>query len=265
MITVLNPQKFYSDFKCEDDCKQYLFEWKWKDGYLCKRCGFDKAWKGRTEFHRRCQRCGYDESVTANTAFHKIKIPLLKAFGMIFQIAVPKKGKSSNDLGKEIEVNAKTALAFRKKAHSVIATHIYENKGCVASSDLIVDSITITKREEALNGFQRIALRLRKSRNRVPRSKDFLAAECFLPKEQEIDYSQLIGGRFKEEGARMLLWNFKVWLTGVHHHCSFKGLKGYLAEFFFRHNYRSEVDTIWHRLVALFMRQKVNKSSVYAT
>ena len=54
-----------------------------------------KSHKGKTRFHLRCQSCGYDESVTSHTVFHKPKIPLLKAFGMTFRLAVKKKGMST--------------------------------------------------------------------------------------------------------------------------------------------------------------------------
>ena len=44
-----------------------------------------KVTKARTGFIFVCQACRYDESVTANTVFYKLKIPLLKAFGMSFR------------------------------------------------------------------------------------------------------------------------------------------------------------------------------------
>ena len=59
-------------FKSEDDCRQYLFDLKWKDGYRCRNCNCQKSCKGETRFHLRCTQCGYDESVTAHTMFHKL-------------------------------------------------------------------------------------------------------------------------------------------------------------------------------------------------
>ena len=115
MFTGVSSKKFNDEFKCEDDCRQFLFDLKWQKGYTCSRCGHDQSWPGRMSFHLRCRKCDYDESVSANTIFHKIKIPLLKAFGMAFQIAVPKKGRSSVDLASDFSVDPKTACAFRRK------------------------------------------------------------------------------------------------------------------------------------------------------
>ncbi len=61
--------------------------------------------KGRKWFYRRCRACKYDESVTANTLFHKCKLSLLKAFEIGFRISVKKKGMSSNELGRELDVS----------------------------------------------------------------------------------------------------------------------------------------------------------------
>jgi hypothetical protein len=91
MFQGISAQQFNKYFQNEDDCKQYLFDLKWKKGYRCRRCGCTKYYKGRTRFHLRCRSCGYDESVTAQTIFHKLKIPLLKAFGMAFRLSVRKK------------------------------------------------------------------------------------------------------------------------------------------------------------------------------
>ena len=101
--------------KEKDDCKQYLFDLTWKNGYQCRRCGCTKSHKGKTRFHLRCQRCCYDESVTANTVFHKLKIPLLKAFGMSLRIAVKKKGMSTTELAREFSINQKSSWLFKRK------------------------------------------------------------------------------------------------------------------------------------------------------
>jgi hypothetical protein len=59
----------------------------------------------------RCKQCGYDESVTANTIFHGMKMPVLKAFHMIFRLTAKKKGMSTVELGTEVGVEL-DSLAF---------------------------------------------------------------------------------------------------------------------------------------------------------
>ncbi len=265
MFKGLNRQKFYKKFKSEEDCKQYLFAIKWKNGFICRRCSNPTSGKGKDAFHLRCTKCRYDESVTANTAFHKLKIPLLKAFGLAFEMAVSKKGKSSNSLGKEFEVNQKTAFAFRKRAHRVFRLNVNVERNVTVDSNLVIDGITITKREDSQNGFQRISLHINKFPSQNAPHLEGMRAECILPFLGEIDHSRLIGGKFKEEKGRMLLWNFKVWLTGTHHHCSLARLEGYLDEFLFRYIHRNRVENIWHEIIELFMTSNPNKTIILAT
>ncbi len=255
MFRGINRQTFCQTFRCEEDCMRFLFQIKWQDGYECQRCNNRKSRKGKTVYHQRCSKCGYDESVTANTVFHKIKIPLLTAFGLAFEMAVPKKGKSSNTLWKEFGVNPKTAYNFRNKTHKAIQAAVGDGVAETSEEILVIDGICITKREASVNGFQRVTVHMKKHTKKRSKEVQELHVKCLSPKPNEIDHSQLIAGKFKEENPRLLLWNFKVWLTGVHHHCSLARLDGYLSEFFFRYNYRNQLDEIWHRLMECFMRR----------
>jgi len=131
MFRAITIQEFQKFFASEDDCKQYLFDMKWKDGYQCRQCSASRSVKGRTAFHLRCGQCGYDESVTAHTMFHKIKIPLLKAFGMAFRIVVRKKEMSTIELANELAVNQKSSWLFKRKAQEAMKSsgkHLLDNK-----------------------------------------------------------------------------------------------------------------------------------------
>jgi len=79
-----------------------------------------KVIKGRTRFHLRCQICSYDESDAAHTMFHKLKIQLLKAFGMSFRLAVRKKGMSSTELAREYSTNQKSSWLFKRKTQEAM-------------------------------------------------------------------------------------------------------------------------------------------------
>ncbi|RYZ44593.1 MAG: hypothetical protein EOP49_26770 [Sphingobacteriales bacterium] len=106
----------------------------------------------------------------------------------------------------------------------------------------------ITHRGEDLNGFQRVDVYL----DEVPDEggkRTLINSNWVKPSEEERAESQLVKGQFKEFRTSILLWNFKSWLTGTHHHCSLSYLKGYLDEFFFKLNFRSERETIWSRLI----------------
>jgi hypothetical protein len=47
MFKGISVQQFNRCFKNEDDCKQYLFDLKWKKGYRRRKCDCTKNYKGR--------------------------------------------------------------------------------------------------------------------------------------------------------------------------------------------------------------------------
>jgi len=143
-ITISSYNKF---FKCEDDCRQYLFDLKWKDGYRCRNYNCQKSCKGKTRFHLRCTHCGYDQSVTAHTMFHKLKLPLLKAFGNNFRIAVRKKGMSTMELASEYGINQKSSWLFKRKAQETMkSSEKHLLCGHVKVDELMIGGVDIRER-----------------------------------------------------------------------------------------------------------------------
>lgn len=68
----------------EEDCRNFLVEYKWASGYSCNRCNH-RGYQERKDRSRTCNKCGYTESPTANTIFHKVKFGLVKAFFIAFE------------------------------------------------------------------------------------------------------------------------------------------------------------------------------------
>lgn len=249
MFKKVNFQDFYQHFSCDDDCRKFLSELKWKKGFVCRRCSNTTSWRGRSPFHQRCARCQYDESCTANTIFHKIRFPLIKAFGMVYQILTLKKGRSTVDLAKEFGVIQSTAWHFKCKIQKAMGEDVLDEIENMAIGDVFsLDSIIITHRGENLNGLQRIQIELR-DKNGGTAKPSLITSYSILPDPKGLDMSRLVRGKFKEVKTSILLWNLKVWLTGTHHHCSFSRLKGYLDEFFFKYNYRRQPTRMWEILM----------------
>ena len=80
MFSTLSAFEFQQKFSDQNSCLQYLAELKWKDGYVCNKCGCKSFTKGYHPFARRCSSCRYDESASAHTVFHNLKFSLQKAF-----------------------------------------------------------------------------------------------------------------------------------------------------------------------------------------
>ena len=69
---------FQKTFATEEACFEHLRAMRWPDGFICPRCGYDKAWYIRTRKIMDCKRCRAKTSITAGTIFHKKRTALLK-------------------------------------------------------------------------------------------------------------------------------------------------------------------------------------------
>jgi hypothetical protein len=94
----VNSITFNKRFKEDLDCCECLYLIKWENGFICRKCNYNKYYNGKKPFSRRCLRCKYDESPTANTMFNKLKFSVVIAFHIAFNISTKKKGMSSLEL-----------------------------------------------------------------------------------------------------------------------------------------------------------------------
>ncbi len=110
----LKQVEFESSFSEEENCLELLASEKWKNGYVCRKCGNTNYCAGKTPFSRRCTRCKSDESATAHTIFHRCKIPLNEAFRIAY-IVCGQPDISSYDLSKTLDKRQMTCWKFKKK------------------------------------------------------------------------------------------------------------------------------------------------------
>ena len=107
--------EFQSKFSTEESCYEYLVELKWGDRpFECLRCKHTNACKGNGLYTKKCTRCSYQESVTAHTLFHKCKFSMVKAFWIIYYVSTTKRGVSSLELSRKLDLRAKTWWLFSR-------------------------------------------------------------------------------------------------------------------------------------------------------
>lgn len=114
-----NLLEFCERFKSDQDCKEYLAHWKWKDEFRCVKCGHGAA-QIRADFSRTCNKCSHTESATANTLFHKVKFGVRKAFFMCFEMSTSTKSLSASYMGTRYGVTEKTARFFMHKVREAM-------------------------------------------------------------------------------------------------------------------------------------------------
>jgi len=258
MFTCISFPQFFRKFQTDDDCKAYLFYLKWHKGFNCSRCNHQKYWKGRLPFHVRCCACGFDESVCSRTIFSRIKFPLVTAFQMAFKISTCKSGISSLELSREFGINSKTAWLFKRKVQESMGMLLSRNAGR-CEERLWIDGLSINRGDINLNGIQKVSVRISNFQ------LDNFPAVIYRFEEDYKDEKiscNLSHGKFIDQGADLRLWNFKVWLMGVHHHCSAKYLQGYLYEFFFRSIFHKNPGEAFYWLISGFLGGKSHSIEV---
>lgn len=115
--------EFQSRFSSPEKCMEYLADIKWSKGYQCAKCRHTHYCKGIKTYDRQCTRCHYLESPTSGTIFHKVKFCLLKAFWIVYYLSTSKKGMSSTELSRKLQLRQKTCWLFRMKVLQAMASH----------------------------------------------------------------------------------------------------------------------------------------------
>ncbi len=284
MFQGINSIEFNRRFKNNEDCYLYLIEKKWGNGYQCSRCGCEECYKGRTYYHRRCKVCRYGESVTANTLFHGMKMPMLKAFHMIFRLTAKKKGMSTTELGAEVGVQQKTAWLFKRKVQVVMkqnAKHklsgkvdadetllggytkknrgrsLEDKQAVLITAEQLVDGRTGNIRMEHIENFQadtlKFALKAMVKNDAVIRTDKHRSYQK-LKKEMNVKPVKSRMGKGLEELHKQIM-QFKNWLRGIHHKCSAQHLHAYLDEYVYRFNKRNARKWIFNDVIEKLMHQ----------
>ena len=116
-----NLLEFAERFKTDLDCKEYLGQIKWKDGYCCRKCG-NRSHQIRKDFSRTCNKCSDTEGPTANTIFHRVRFGVRTAFFICFEMATTTKSLSATQMGVRYGITEKTARLSMLKVREAMAS-----------------------------------------------------------------------------------------------------------------------------------------------
>jgi hypothetical protein len=109
-------QELLAWFPDEAACLTYLERVRWRDGFLCPRCGADGEWWRVRRGLRKCAMCRRECSVTAGTIFHKSRLPLQSWFAAIWYVVNQKNGVSALGLQRVLGFGSyQTAWAWLHK------------------------------------------------------------------------------------------------------------------------------------------------------
>jgi hypothetical protein len=145
--------EFQEQFKEDKDCLSYLAAQKWREGYVCGQCGHSHYF----ELKKGYRTVGSVPSVatrnhpTAGTLFHKVKFSLLKAFYIVYYVSGNKKGISSTELNRKLDLLQKTCWLFKQKV--IVAMRSSGNY--LLQKSVEVDETTIVGQEDGTRGVKK--------------------------------------------------------------------------------------------------------------
>jgi hypothetical protein len=120
MLTELSFEEFSIKYPDQESCYKFLSELKWQKGYTCTKCGNDHYSVDDVKYSRRCTKCRYVESALYNTIFENNKIPLNKAFYLVYLMYFNKGTISSPKLSEKLEIRQSTCWAYSNRVKKVM-------------------------------------------------------------------------------------------------------------------------------------------------
>src|SRR5437764_4888427 len=93
---------FLARFGTDEQCREYLFEARWPDGFRCAACGHDDAYSLRTKIVHECVACRKQHSLLAGTIFEQTKTGLAKWFLAIYLVTSSKGGIAATELQRQL-------------------------------------------------------------------------------------------------------------------------------------------------------------------
>lgn len=114
--------EFEARFSTEEDCRNYLYQLRWPNGFCCPRCGYEKAWPVSGDWFQ-CVGCDYKVSVISGTIFHGTHKSLTLWFRAIWWLTGQKNGASALGFQRILGLGSyQTAWAWLHKLRRAMVT-----------------------------------------------------------------------------------------------------------------------------------------------
>jgi hypothetical protein len=120
MSAEVDFEEFSKIYPDREACFKFLSDLKWEKEYACRKCSNTHYGHGHLPYSRRCSKCGYEESVIAYTILQNTRIPINKAFYMIFLMYSTKGKISSHKLSEILSIRQSTCWAYSSRIKKVM-------------------------------------------------------------------------------------------------------------------------------------------------
>ena len=271
--SLLDVVKYFPD---ETTCRNFLAKARWGNKPVCVKCGsFRKIYSLREGKVFRCADCGKEFTVRVGTIFEDSALPLQKWFMAIYLLTAHKKGISSMQLSRDIEVTQKTAWFMLHRIRWAVKTKSLEKplKGVFEIDETYIGGKTTGKgtgytghKTPVFGMLQRNGV-VRAEKVEKPSGKTLKPIILKTIHSDSVIMSDTYGGykglkhaykghhtvnHIRKEYVRGRVhtntiegfWSLlKRGVIGIYHHVSPKHLDRYVDEFEFRYNSRHISDT----------------------
>ncbi|MFL9483813.1 IS1595 family transposase [Chitinophagaceae bacterium LWZ2-11] len=281
---------FHSMLKALPDdqaCREYLEEMRWKGIPTCTSCGsinkdhYKLKVKGEFKGMYKCKDCKQRFTVTLKTMFEGSHIPLRKWFIGMYVFSAHKKGISSHQLGRDLEMTQTSAWFMLNR----IRNTYYKDQNIPIDGAFSVDESYIggksknkhlskrigntqgrsLKDKVPVFGIKQVGGDVRtvvvpdtKAKTLKPIIKAMIKQDSIVITDEWVSYNGLsknykhvvvnhqgneyVRGGFDTNGIENFWGVLKRGLYGIYHHVSKDHLHRYLTEFEFRYNSRQLKD-----------------------
>jgi transposase-like protein len=112
----MNMIDFMEKFDTEEKCREYLYNLRWPEGYICPKCGVkDEPFQITSRNLYQCRHCTHQGSVTAGTILDGTRTPLRKWFLAMYLMGSDKGVCSALRLKRELGIAYDTAWTMSHK------------------------------------------------------------------------------------------------------------------------------------------------------
>jgi transposase-like protein len=272
--------EFMEKFNDEDVCREYLFEKRFPDGFICPKCENNSYHKIKTRGLYQCKSCRHQVSCTAGTVLSKTHVKLVKWFLAMFLMVTDKRGSSATYLSKEIGVPYKTAWYLLHRLRSAMGQRDskYVLSGIVDLDDTYFSGGPKSGKRGRGTGKNKVIAAISKDEKGKPKylkmkvvpnlkgktvgsfAAEAIAEKSHIYTDAYRSYRKPLAEKYNhdfevfDKDSTTLRWlhkviaNAKALVNGTHHGLTGKHLQAYLDEFCYRFNRRHFSIDIFDRL-----------------
>jgi len=123
----ISTYQFLKRFPIAEAARIYLEARRWPQGAICPACGcVDRIQTRKLVGYFRCLNCKTDFTVRTGTIFERSHVPLDKWLYTMYLVATARKGISSIQLSKELDVTQKTAWFMLQRIREACGNDLYD-------------------------------------------------------------------------------------------------------------------------------------------